>query len=108
MKVLASSRCNALLTMYAGVIWELVDREGADLDRVFVLLEEHEKGVSLMLDERGKLAQAMRLVNPEAAAAVALDELPEDTVMVFVAPYGNEPGAVVPLPRKGVKAQGEG
>lgn len=103
---MGSSRCNALLAMYAEVIWEFVDREKADLDRVFVLLEESEQGVSLRLDERGKLAQGLQLVNPEAGASVALDVLPPDSVMVFVVPYGKEAAMVVPLPRKGLKKEG--
>lgn len=103
---MGSSRCNALLATYAEVIWEFVDREKPDLRQVFVLLEELEEGVSLRLDERGKLAQALQLINPEAGASVALDTLPKDSVMVFVAPYGDEPGIIVPLSRTGVKKEG--
>lgn len=106
MRVMASSRANALLALYTDTIWKCFDEEDADPDEAFVLLEEEDDGVKIRIKNRETLASALRLVNQEVADQIESAELPPDSLMVMVVPLGGEGGMVVPLSREGAKIAG--
>ena len=106
MRVMASSRANALLALYADAIWARFDEDEADPEEAFVLVEEQDDGVAIRIKDREALADALRPINGPVADQIAAVELPPDTLMVMVVPLGEAGGLVVPLGRDGRRMAG--
>lgn len=92
--------CKALLARHAKEIWSRFQEAKADRAETFVFLLEDEGGeVTIRIEDRCVLADALRRSGSAAADAIDFADLPPGEIMVMVMPAGNKGAIVVPMGR---------
>ncbi len=95
-----AERCRSLLTLHARAIWARFDGAHADRAETFVLVSESDEGeVTIRLEDRCMLAEALRDSGNASADEIDFIDLPRDAIMVMIMPSGNMGALVVPFSR---------
>lgn len=95
-----AERCRSLLTLHARAIWARFDGAHADRSESFVLVSEGDDGdVTIRLEDRCMLAEALRESGSASADEIDFVDLPRDAIMVMLMPSGNMGALVVPFSR---------
>lgn len=99
--------CKALLARHAKEIWSRFQEAKADRADAFALLIEDEgSDVTIRIEDRCLLADALRGSGSAAADAIDFIDLPPGEIMVMVIPAGNQGAIVVPMGRDTVAFDG--
>lgn len=101
-----ATHCRGLLSLHAKAIWSRFEEARADRAESFVLVQEKADEVVIRVEARCVLAEALRDLGSAAADDIDFADLPPDTIMVMVAPYGGLGAVVVPLDREAMSADG--
>lgn len=101
-----AEHCKGLLSLHAKAIWGRFEEARADRSESFVLVQEKADKVVIRIEARCVLAEALRDLGSTAADDIDFVDLPPDTIMVMVAPYGDVGAVVVPFDREALTADG--